>query len=155
MAITVAAEFEDKEVRAFLRNMDSRLKDIKGGRRQYASLISVLVFRDVIDHFKNEEGPEGKWKAWSDKYKFHMQKIGKSGNLILTDDRTLVNNNRFGNFRNQSNGILFFNPTPYAEAHDEGSPKKNLPARPFMWLSKHAMDEISQQTLAFMLDKGV
>lgn len=58
-----------------------------------------------------------------------------------------------------SRNITWFNDAktksgfPYAAAHDNGGDK--LPKRDFMWLSDKALEEISVQTLQFMIDEGI
>lgn len=152
-------EFKSKEVSDFLRNMNSRVKDVKGGKRKYATLLSAIVYQDVMDHFKKEEGPDSHWKKWSQKYDEFMQRIGKTGNLILQDSGRLRQTFTPKNFRNVSAGILWFNDAktsgsfPYAAAHDEGGGK--LPQREFMWLSDLAMDKIAEETLQFIAEEGV
>lgn len=151
--------YDDKEVRAFLKNMDSRLKDVKDGKSKYVGLLSAIVFKDVIDHFEKEEGPDGTWKPWSKIYKQHMEDIGRGGNKILQFNGQLRQNFKPTDSRNSSDGIVWFNNAKtksgfaYAEAHDEGG--GSLPQREFMWASEKAVDEMADQTLAFILDEGV
>lgn len=163
MAEVAYAEFKDEQVRKFLRGMDKRLKEIKGGKREYARLLSSLVFADVIGHFDKQESEEGAWPKWSKSYAKFMEKIGKGGNRLLQDTGSLrqglmpIQSGR--NYRSVNAGLLWFNPKktkggfPYAYAHDTGGPK--LPQRQFMWLSSKAMDKISEQTLQYMTEKGL
>lgn len=152
-------EFDDKEVRDFLKNIDANLKNIKDGQKQYTGLLSAIVYGDVIDHFQKQKGEDGPWKKWSESYKKKMEEEGKGNNKILQDTGRLRNNFKPQNVKRNALGFLWFNDAttkdgfPYAFAHQEGGPK--LPKRDFMWLSDKAVDKIAQQTLKFLVEKGL
>lgn len=155
------AVFRDKKLRNFLKKMDKNASKIKGRHRDFVVLLSSLVFQDIDDHFRKEQGPKGKWKKWSSSYASFMDKIGKSGNLILQDSGRMRMSNipieKGKQWRKISNGILWFNPAktksgfPYAAHHDDGKSDGRNP-RPFMWLSDKAMGKIAKQTNKFMLE---
>lgn len=153
------AEFEDAEVREFLSELNEKTAKIKGAKKEYAGLLSIIVFQDVNQHFEQERGSGGPWVKWSESYRESMQKRGRAGNKILQDSGRLKNSFLPKNYRQTSNGILWFNPAktktgfPYAAAHEEGG--STLPQRDFMWLSDQAMDKIEIQTLQFLLEKGL
>ena len=155
----IEATFENKEVVKFIKEVETRLKYIKGVQKRYVGLLSAIVFRDVQEHFQDEEGPEGKWPDWSDSYFQYLKDIGRGGNQMLAFSGNLRQNFRPTKFRNSSEGPLWFNNAqtkdgfPYAFAHNEGGGK--LPKREFMWLSDRALYDISEQTLQFMLEEGV
>jgi hypothetical protein len=159
MAESFIAEFDDQEVKSFLRSVDKNLKNIKDGHRKYTGLLSAIVYQDIKDHFENEAGSNGPWKQWSKFHRERMQEIGKGGNKILQDSGRLRNNFKPTNVKKTKEGFLWFNDAktkkgfPYAAAHDVGGPK--LPKRDFMWLSEKAMGRIEIETLQFMLDEGV
>lgn len=147
------ATFDDKELRKFLAEITKRTKEAVETQRRYAGLISVLVFRDVIEHFEREQGSLGPWQALQKKYS-QLRPPGK----ILQISGRLRNSFVPSNFRTQQGeGIYWFNNAvtangfPYAYAHDTGG--KKLPKRDFMWLSDVALERIAEQTLAFMLDE--
>lgn len=155
----VTAIFDDKDVSDFFRSMKKRLGEVKGSEKRFVGLLSAIVYRDVISHFEKEEGSEGRWKTWSISYFDYLEKIGRSGNQILQFSGNLRQNFKPENYRGTKEGPLWFNDAqtksgfPYAFAHDEGGPK--LPKRDFMWLSDDAVEDISKQTLQFILDEGV
>ncbi len=159
MAEVVYTQFEDKEVSKFLKTMEKKLSDIKGGKKEYVGLLSAIVFKDINMHFQQEMGSQGKWEQWSPTYKEHMDKIGMSGNQILQFNGTMRQNFKPNDVRTSAKGIMWYNDAktksgfPYAYAHDAGGDV--LPQRDFMWLSDDAMDDITEQTLQFMLEKGV
>ena len=148
------ATFDDKQLRKFLKEITARTKDVVETRNRYAGLISVLVFRDVIEHFEKEQGSKGPWAALSSKYERRRQP-GK----ILQISGKLRQSFAPTNWKSTSEGLFWFNNAqtssgfPYAYAHDTGG--KTLPKRDFMWLSAIALERISEQTLRFMVDEDV
>lgn len=153
MAVSVA-EFKTEDVKRLLLAFNKNLHKISTKSKSFSDLLSVIVFKDVIDHFENETGSKGKWKPWSVTYRERMAKIGKSGNKILQDSGRLRNSFQPGNYRTTSASIIWFNPAktfkgfPYAFAHDTGGPK--LPKRDFMWLSDKAAKKFEKQALKFL-----
>lgn len=150
-------EFQDEGIQALLTDLADRLAQIEDGNRKYGGLLSANVFRDIMDHFEQQEGSEGKWKQWSFWYTQQMEKNGKGGNKILQDTGRLRQSFKPQNWRSVKNGYLWFNNAqtksgfPYAAAHDEGG--ERLPKRDFMWLSDNTMEEIAAQTLLFLMDE--
>lgn len=147
---------DTKKAEEWIKKLQKKVSQVKDGARTFADILSVSVFKDVISHFEKEEGSGGKWKKWSDAYQSHMEKIGRSGNQILQFSGRMRQSFTPSNFRQVSEGILWFNPAktksgfPYAYAHDEGGPQ--LPRRNFMYLSDKAMSDISKKTLQFILE---
>lgn len=146
--------FQGEEAKAYLKKLIKNSAKIAGGVQAYGALLSSVVFSDIISHFENQQGSEGPWKSWSSAYANHMNKIGKSGNMILQDTGRLRQSFTPASFRQVNDGILWFNPAktasgfPYAAAHDEGGPK--LPKRDFMWLSDEAKERLEEVTLKFL-----
>lgn len=152
------AVLDDKEVTDFLKGLDTRLKEVKDGKKKFVGLLSAIVFGDVISHFEQEKGSDGKWKSWSSSYKKHMNQIGRSGNKVLQFSGRLRQNFKPTDYKSSRDGINWFNDAvtngyPYAWGHNEGDGK--LPKREFMWLSDKAMDSITEKTLQFLIDEGV
>jgi phage gpG-like protein len=143
--------FEDKRVSAFIAKAIRNTKSATTHEKRFVDQIAVHVFQDLIDHFKKEEGPQGKWKPWSKIYREHMQRIGKGGNNILQDTGRLRGGIQATNYQARRDGVSWYNRVPYAAAHEYGT--KRLPKRPFMWLSKAAMKKISDVTLGFIADE--
>src|ERR1041385_123236 len=129
---------ENEEAQEFIAKLVTQAKKVSGKASEFAAVLSPIVFKDVMQHFEQQRGSTGPWKAWSKAYAEHMQKIGKGGNLILQNTGRLRQSFTPRNYRVVSDGLLWFNPAktesgfPYAFAHDEGGPK--LPKRDFMWL---------------------
>ncbi len=136
--------FDSSAWEDLLKQVDKKWKAVYA-RREFAELISIIVYGDIISHFDAEMGPKSKWTAWSKAYSEHMSKIGKSGNKLLQDTGRLRNSFTPSNWRAQNDGLMFYNNAkvkgfPYAKAHDEGG--KKLPQRKFMWLSQPGMNRI-------------
>lgn len=152
-------EFQDEGLRKFLGQIDKNLASIKGGKKEYSGLMSALVFQDVLSHFEQEKGSDGKWQPWSSAYADAMAKAGYGGNKKLQFSGRLRQNFKPTSFRSVKDGVLWFNDAqtkggfPYAFAHDAGGDK--LPKREFMWLSDAAMEKIADQTLQFLIEKGI
>lgn len=147
----MAAEFvfEDKDANLFFKNMLEKLKDIEDGRDTFVSILSTFVFRDVMDHFKKEEGPEGAWPAWDKVYAEHMKKRGRKKKL--QDTGFLRNSFQPYKVKKIPDGLMWFNTAPYAKSHDEGIKQK---PRPFMWLSQAAADKMSTAVLRYIQSEG-
>lgn len=147
----------DEKAQKFLAKAIKKVQEAKDGGRAFGMLLSAIIFKDVIDHFEKEEGPQGGWQEWSSMYRDHMQKIGKGGNKILQDSGHLRQAFTPTSYRKVGEGILWFNPAktksgfPYAYAHNEGG--KKLPARTFMWISDEATEKVSEVALNFVLGK--
>lgn len=151
-------QFEDENLRSWLNSFYGKMKLASSGNRAFLGMISAVVFRDVINHFENEQGSDGKkWKSWSPSYREEMVKKGKQGNKILQDTGTLRQNFKPSKYKKTNEGFLWFNDArtksgfPYAFAHNEGG--KRLPKRDFMWLSGWAMDSIEEKTIQFLFDR--
>lgn len=150
----VVASFKDKAAQKFFNDIIKRYKDIEDKDKKIIGILSNVVYRDIIEHFEKESGPNGRWKAWSERYAAFMNRIGKGGNQILQDTGRLRQSFQPTNWRVEGDSILWFNPAktsrgfPYAKAHDEGGGK--LPQREFMWLSARAMGKTEELILKYL-----
>lgn len=175
----IEVEFDDKKIQAFLKKMSQRADWMKSKNSAYVDAVKATVITDIDQHFKNEEGPSGKWPEWSINYigviqgRFHFRSRigskrvfmidgpdpdgrphkGKLGGKILQDTGRLRASRTY--YRKKTEGIEFYRNAktrsgfPYAAAHDKGGPR--LPQRRFMWLSKKATDNIAEFTLKYLL----
>ena len=141
---------DDKEVRKLINGLIKNVGEISNRSKRYVGLLSSIVIGDVVEHFSRQEGPTGKWKPWSNRYRKHMVSIGKGGNLILSDTGKLRQGWQPARYRLAKDGILWFNPVEYAAQHDQGI--FPYPQRKFTWLSKDASNEIERQTVLFIED---
>ena len=94
---------------------------------------------DIKKHFASSEGPEGKWQPLKE-----STIRAKGSSRILWDSGRLINSINIRNtvIKNQSAEIG--TNIKYARVHQYGSPKGNIPARTFMYLSTTATDKIEK-----------
>ena len=144
MALDVVIEFKDKRIK---KALDSAVKAQKNLRPFFRNA-RVIMLKDILEHFRKEEGPKGKWKPLKSStankivtksgkrrgFKHILQVDGTRGGLLST-----INAN--ARFDNNSASIAAVK--PYAAIHQFGGKagRKNsvrIPARPYMWLSNKA-----------------
>jgi hypothetical protein len=165
--VQLFAEFDDHEIKDYLRKLQDRLEAVKGGAKEFLGILDAVVFRDVIEHFDNQAGPDGPWAARKEPYRSFIEGEGYTNILQVTGRLRNAGRRRNADLnvgaslgvrgkpptrpgKVMNEFIQWINPVPYARAHDEGT--DTLPKREFMWLSKEAVENISAQTLAFILD---
>jgi phage gpG-like protein len=145
MAVSAEIVWDPKPWEELIKTLSDRWQQVET-RNEFGAIIASTVYADIIDHFRQEQGSNGKWKSWSDAYAQHMASIGKGGNQILQDSGRLRMSFTPSDYYGTDAGIVFYNRAqtkggfPYAKAHNEGGPV--LPKRDFMWLSNQAMDKI-------------
>lgn len=109
-----------------LKTMDSASQSMG-----YAVLVA---WKDVMDHFKKEEGPGGKWVPLAARTLAWKKKRGYKGMLKNTGNlRQRTTMEQFG-----GKGIVA-NTVDYAVKHQFGL---GVPARPFLWISEQAEKRI-------------
>lgn len=142
-------EWNQRAVKDFFKKINDNVDDIQKKEKTFWGALAALAFRNVIKHFQDESGPEGRWKAWSRIYAERMQRVGKGGNKILQDTGQMRQMLRTADDRSRiSQGILVYNPAltkngfPYAWAHDTGQGR--LPQREFMWMDSTTLNKMSK-----------
>lgn len=154
------ARLESEELMTWINKVMARVDDVKKAKTEYIGLLSAIVYSDVMDHFAQESGPDGKWAEWSPSYKQYMDKIGRGGNKILQFSGKLRQSFNPANVKSSSQGVFWYNRTttkgfPYAWWHNEGAEESGGTSRPFMWLSDKAIDDMTEKTLQYMMDEGI
>lgn len=116
----------------------------------------AFAFQDIIEHFRKEEGPAGKWKPRSDSTQAKYAKIqaglwkpprgARRGSFSPTNKLLQLT----GNLRQSvlptnvepvgRSSLRIFANAPYSAVHDVGG--RAIPARPFMWLSDTAQEKM-------------
>lgn len=113
-------------------------------------LISTMMHRDVLRHFGAIEGPEGEqWKPLKEntwKYKI------KHGYYNILQNTGMLRRRNIPH--NTSKSAIVTNDMAYAGTHQYGNPEKNVPARPFLWLSSNALEEIIRYMAKYLVRKG-
>lgn len=66
MAEEVTIDFKSKRVQRFIAQLDKNFKAADKRQKGFVTALSAIVFNDVQDHFKKEEGPSGKWADYSE-----------------------------------------------------------------------------------------
>jgi phage gpG-like protein len=184
MADTAEVTLDSKQWDNLLKKVRARYKDIEQ-RKQWGGLASAIVFRDIMDHFRKEEGPDGKWADWSHSYMqaiaglvaFRYSKALKRV-IAITDDDFLSKNKPprkpgkklqvTGNLRTsftpsswraQREGLMFFNKAKtssgFPYAYAHDTGGPKLPQRKFMWLSKKGMNSLARQTVRWLSGDNV
>jgi len=131
--------FESKEWDAMIKKINDSVKDPKPLLR---AAFATRGFRDIIQHFEQEKGPDGQWKR--------SKRAEREGGKTLQDTGNLRNGFLPGNISNKGkDAIVFFNPVPYSGQHDEGT--DGMPQREFMYLT----DDAQEDMLNIILDQIV
>ena len=152
------AELKKEAWVKFLRDRMRRLKD---GASLLFAVYRTIGYKDIIQHFRDERGPDGRWARrapstqeryrkiqrgqWSPP-KGYPKAVFRPSNKVLSltgATRKSILNNKAGR-RLSNNRIVVFAGTDYSGKLDEGDPMRNLPARPFMWMSDKARRMMSK-----------
>lgn len=144
---------DTKEWDKFISGVTGKLADVAGLLMTAANL---FAFKDIIDHFSKEEGPNGSWPKRSPATQEAYAKIAagiwnapkrmRAGSFSPTNKLLQLTGNlrqsiNPGNMeRAGKNSIVIFANAPYAGRHDAGG--GGIPARPFMWLSDKVQDKM-------------
>lgn len=158
-----AARFDDLEWRAFFGQFKKGF--------DWASLLKVAMntagIADIVDHFKNEESPDGKWQHRAYQTEYRYAKIfdgdwklprGASRAQFNPSNKVLHHTNRLrgsilpANVKKlNATSIMVFSNVDYSGIHDNGGPFKafgkysaTMPKREFMWLSDKAQSRIAE-----------
>lgn len=115
-----------------------------GSLRPLWMRLSILGFKDVIDHFSKEEGRSGRWAPLSPKT-IAARRKGKRkgfGAKILQDTGLLRQSvhptapNQYQQIVYEPNRVILRTTVKYASTHQFG--RGIIKARPFMWISRPA-----------------
>jgi len=126
-------------------------------------------FSDIQQHFSEERGPEGSWAPWSPAYarkrmggiEERARKrrtsegriIRKAGGKILQDTGDMRNSLLPGSGSARiidRQTVMLFSNKKYSRTHDVGDPKRNIPARPFMWISEKQKSLMAKSVVAWV-----
>lgn len=131
--------FDAREWEDMIRRID---KEIKDPRPILRAVFNTRGFKDVMQHFRNGEGPNGPWKPLAE------STLKKRGNkaAMLQDTGNLRNGFLPENVADAGrHAIAFFNTAQnndgvyYGFNHDNGV---GVPQREFMWLSDDAQEDM-------------
>jgi len=120
----------------YMSDVSERLSDAR-----IANLaVAQKAWKDVMEHFKNEEGPDGKWAPLNVSWTLAARRKGKGtgSDKILQDNGDL---RRSIQFRSTKTDAEVYTGLVYAGTHQYGRKMTirkrtiTIPKRPFMWLS--------------------
>jgi len=162
---------ETASVTLDLSSWDLFIKSLQGSLKTTVPYLKASYntrgFKDIIDHFEKEEGTQGKWEPRADSTQAMYAAIssgrrkppagGRAGSydpgnklLQLTGKTRQSILPGVVSIRPKSvHAIVIEAKTAYSGFLDEGTSK--MPARPFMWISGGAHDDISAMVLDLLL----
>lgn len=154
MADILVAKIDLTAWRDLLKTIQSKGRNIAGILK---AVFGTIGFRNLIEHFNKEEGPDGKWKARSPgtQLQYALIEAGKRkpprgtpaaaynpSNKILQLTGALRGSILPSNVENiTQSSILIFSNSKYGGKHDRGEDK--MPKRTFMWFSQETLDRMA------------
>ncbi len=123
--------------------------------KTYLDKIGAIAFRDVIKHFREERGPDGKWEpilldtGRTGKQRKRNAKTKKSPK-ILQDTGLLRVSTRW---RTEGNDVVIYNGVKYADYHQQQHKQYDIPQRKFLWISSQAGMAIAKTILKSIVGK--
>lgn len=137
---------------SFLSSVQSKVKDPSALLK---AAFMTAGFQDIIQHFRDEKGPDGKWRPRSPITQMQYAMRNKTDSRYNPSNKLLQ---LTGNLRKSilptntkkvsKNAIEIFANAEYGGRHDRG---EDMPQREFMWFSDSAKDRMAQiiSSLAF------
>ncbi|MEX1120877.1 MAG: phage virion morphogenesis protein [Balneolales bacterium] len=128
----------------------ARMEDIERNLRDLGPLyaeITEIMLSDISQHFEDEKGPDGPWEDLAPSTKEQRRKKGHwPGKKLQVQSRGSGLLGSLQPMHDNESAAVTTNKI-YAAIHHLGGPagrgkKVNIPARPFMYLSTDAEDEI-------------
>jgi phage gpG-like protein len=146
------------------KNMDVVKKKLSQAaercKNQYGfwDVVAGKAYKQVIDNFRQEQGPDGKWEPLQKRRtrdtKMARKKMAKAkpirGGKILQDTGRLISSIRY---RVGKSFVELFTNLKYAAAHQYGDSPRNLPQREFLWVPKDFLKNVAE-SLAKYVAKG-
>ena len=145
-----------------IKDWNSTLENIKKNVRNPFELLQTaygtLGYKNIIEHFNNESGPEGPWKKRSFETNRVYQMLGKKNARYSANNKILqltgllrqsitpTSTKRF-----DSNAILIFSNVRYSGKHDRG--EEGMPKRSFMWFSEKVKTMMAELISKNVMDK--
>ena len=122
-----------------VRGIEPLIRKIDGISKRTAdqskacAVASMVMYQDVMKHFQEERGPDGKWQALS--IVTLRRRRGKQAKILQDTGtlRTSIGPSSDRNMARVGTNII------YASKHQFG---EKVPKREFLWLSKEARERI-------------
>lgn len=165
-------QFDSEEVEKFIDELEQGVRNVKERESKFMNTMGLIIYKDVIDHFEKEMGPDGKWKPWSDSYSAYRKSLLTPGKKKRVDDRAakkkekpkyfailqfsgrMRQNFKATNYRTSGEFVYWYNNVKskkgemYSGKHDEGI---GVPKREFMYLSENAKEQMLNSILQYIL----
>ena len=111
----------------------------KAGKTVYIPMkrATIIGYKDIIQHFQEEAGPQAKWKS----LKFRKGKILQDTGRL----RMSISFRTVGNTGNIGTNII------YGATHQFGRDK--IPARPYLWFSERTKQNIKKELMSHLEGK--
>jgi phage gpG-like protein len=138
--------------------------NVKRSQKILRVAAQAFAFQDIIDHFKNEESPDGRWKAWAEPTRRIYEKLGWLGNKILQAKGYLRQSLMPGRGKianHGTDGLRLFTNMEYSGIHNYGGPFRafgkypaTMPKREFMWLSEGAKQKMVDMVAQLIIENS-
>jgi len=157
-----------KELNKRLGKILDRVDDL----RPIFLVIGADIQQIVFKHFADEMGPTGKWLQFAairrnqitkkitrggKEITVYAQKRG-SGQPVTNASKLLRDTGHLRNsiqiLRNLAKELAVGTTVKYAGTHQFGNPKKNIPARPYIWLADEDVDSIVKAMSDWIMKGG-
>ena len=153
MAKPKAFKWVDKGFKKKLTTIRRSFKSINEKDDTFVRILWVHVFKDIMDHFEKESGPDGKWVPLS---AVTLANRRGGGGMILQDTGNMRQSFKPFPHKTRGDALVFFNFANYSKIHDEGGKTTfgkrtvDTPQRKFMWISQEAMDNIAKSSIKYL-----
>jgi phage gpG-like protein len=125
---TISVQINSKALQDYIKKFSGNLDRLN----TLFQRSSNIMHADIVKHF-NTDKQSGDGSPWAPvRYK------PKSGSILVRTSR--LRNSMAQRWTNKTAEV--FTNVEYGATHNFGDPKRNIPQREFMWLSKDAMDQI-------------
>lgn len=152
-------ELDTTEWDGLLEKMTSNLAKAQAILRMAAQ---AFAFQDIIQHFADESGPDGRWPDWSPATQAIYAQRGWGGNKLLQATGKLRQSLLPGQGKITEEGrdaVRLFSNVEYSALHNYGGPflawgkyPARMPQREFMWLSDDVQDKIVSTVAQLILE---
>lgn len=136
-----------------VKNLDTTIDDLQGlyteleDLRKPFTVIKAKMYKEIIRHFEEEEGPDGKWERWQFRgRRINYRPYGRGGNKMLQDTGRLRNSFMWDLLPDE---IRVFTEVEYASYHQFGTSK--MVARPFLWFEERSYEEWAEYIVEYLL----
>lgn len=124
-------------------NLNKRIEEILSrikNKKPFFRKAELIMRKDILDHFNQEKGPQANWRRLSDIYGKRKKRLFGNKKILELSGRLKKQATDKPTITDES--LTFKTNLEYAPAHQFGF--KNIPARPFLWLSRDFTDKVVQ-----------